>query len=129
MAVVKHGRPALTNWKIEEQFRHAALLRVFPRTGKTHQIRVHLQSIGLPLAVDPIYNPAPPGEPEGVFLSQFKRNYRPARGQEERPLIARLTLHAHKLRFVHPDGTPRELTAELPKDFAAILNQLRRHGR
>jgi 23S rRNA pseudouridine1911/1915/1917 synthase len=127
--VFKHGRPALTLWQVEERFRMFSLLRVYPRTGKTHQIRVHLRHIGLPLAVDPLYAPLPRDREPGLFLSQFKRSYRAKPGQPERPLIARLTLHAHRLAFSHPDGQTVRIEAPLPKDFQAILNQLRRHGR
>jgi 23S rRNA pseudouridine955/2504/2580 synthase/23S rRNA pseudouridine1911/1915/1917 synthase len=120
MAVSKHGRPALTLWKVEQRFRAHALLRVFPKTGKTHQIRVHLKHIGLPLAVDPLYNPqAPP-----IMLSALKRGYILAKGQEEKPLIARLTLHAQKLRFVDLGGVTVELIAAMPKDFRATISQL-----
>jgi len=125
MAVVKHGgRPARTQWRVEESFRGFTLIRCFPKTGKTHQIRVHLAHIALPLAIDPLYSSAQP-----IFLSQFKRGYRPTRGETERPLIARLTLHAEKLRLTNLDGQPLEIIAALPKDFRATLNQLRRHGR
>jgi 23S rRNA pseudouridine955/2504/2580 synthase/23S rRNA pseudouridine1911/1915/1917 synthase len=129
MAVVKHGgRPAVTEWIVETAFRDCTLLRVFPKTGKTHQIRVHLRHIGHPLLIDPLYNRAPPGVEPGLMLSQFKRGYRPGDGPE-RPLIARLTLHAERLRFVHPNGTQIELTAPLPKDFRSAINALSRHGR
>jgi 23S rRNA pseudouridine1911/1915/1917 synthase len=129
MAVVKHGgRPARTAWKLEETFRGFALLRCFPRTGKTHQIRVHLKHIGLPLAVDPLYNPPRGGAASGLMLSSFKRDYRPTRGEQERPLVARLTLHAHRLSFVDPAGTTVSLEAPVPKDLRAALNQLRRAG-
>ncbi len=121
MTVSKHGRPALTRWRVEERLGRAhTLIRAFPKTGKTHQIRVHLRHAGLPLAVDPLYNPtAPP-----LLLSALKRDYRPHRDREERPLMSRLTLHAHKLRFTDLAGQQIELTAPLPKDFRAAVNQL-----
>jgi 23S rRNA pseudouridine955/2504/2580 synthase/23S rRNA pseudouridine1911/1915/1917 synthase len=125
MAIIKHaGRAARTDWRIEERFRQFTLVRCFPKTGKTHQIRVHLQHIGHPLAIDPLY-----GSGEPIFLSDFKRDYRPTRGEDERPLIARLTLHAEKLRFVNVNDERVEIVAPLPKDFRAVLNQLRRHGK
>ena len=130
MAIVKHGgRPARTQWRVEETFREFALLRVFPRTGKTHQIRVHLQSIGLPLAIDPLYNAhRGGGPPQGLLLSQFKRGYRATGGEPERPLIDRLTLHAEKLRFQDLNGVDVEVVSPLPKDFRAALNMLRKYA-
>jgi 23S rRNA pseudouridine955/2504/2580 synthase/23S rRNA pseudouridine1911/1915/1917 synthase len=129
MAVVKHGgRPAVTEWKIEARYRDCTLLRVFPKTGKTHQIRVHLKHIGHPLMIDPLYNPPRPGTEPGLYLSKFKRSYKPNRGQQERPLIDRLTLHAEKLRVEHPNGTALELVAPPPKDFRATINMLGRHS-
>jgi 23S rRNA pseudouridine1911/1915/1917 synthase len=113
---------------VEETFRGFALLRVFPKTGKTHQIRVHLKHIGLPLAVDPLYNPMRDGAEPGLRLSSFKRDYRPVRGEAERPLIARLTLHAHRLTFLDMSGATVSLESPVPKDFRAALNQLRRFG-
>jgi len=125
MAVSKQGRPARTLWKVEEYLGPFTLLRVFPKTGKTHQIRVHLKSIGLPLAIDLLYNPA---ASEGLFLSSFKKRYRKSR-EAERPLISRLTLHAEKLSFQNIDGISVELLAPLPKDFRAALNMLRKYAR
>jgi 23S rRNA pseudouridine1911/1915/1917 synthase len=129
MAVSKRGRPARTLWRVEAQYRDFALLRVFPKTGKTHQIRVHLAHIGLPLAIDPLYNPPRENAAIGLMLSQFKRGYRESRGQEEKPLIGRLTLHAEKLRFGHPNESSVELLAPLPKDFRAALNMLSKYAR
>jgi 23S rRNA pseudouridine1911/1915/1917 synthase len=127
MAVVKHGgRPSRTAWRIEETFRGFTLLRVFPKTGKTHQIRVHLKQIGLPLAIDPLYNPPRDRQAPGLLLSSIKRNYRATRGEEERPLIARLTLHAHRLQFAGTDGATISIECPLPKDFRVALAQLRR---
>jgi 23S rRNA pseudouridine955/2504/2580 synthase/23S rRNA pseudouridine1911/1915/1917 synthase len=125
MAVVKHGgRPARTDWRVEEQFRGFTLIRCFPKTGKTHQIRVHLAHIGLPLAIDPLYGSSSP-----VFLSEFKRGYRKSHGEEECPLIDRLTLHAHRLRISDLANQPAQIESDPPKDLRAILNQLRRHAR
>jgi 23S rRNA pseudouridine955/2504/2580 synthase/23S rRNA pseudouridine1911/1915/1917 synthase len=123
-----HGRPARTAWHVEETFGEYCVIRCFPKTGKTHQIRVHLKSIGLPLAVDPLYNPKAPN-PAGIFLSSFKRAYRPTSGEHERPLIDRLTLHAQKIRFRDVDDSLIEVVAEIPKDMRAALNQLRKFGR
>jgi 23S rRNA pseudouridine1911/1915/1917 synthase len=129
MTIFKHGRPARTLWRVEETFRDFALVRCFPKTGKTHQIRVHLKHAGIPLAIDPLYNPPRSGSDGAIRLSQFKRDYRPTRGKEERPLMERLTLHAHRLTFAHLDGTRVAIEAELSKDFRALLNQLRRHSK
>lgn len=129
MAVVKHGgRPARTLWKLEEVFRHYALLRVLPKTGKTHQIRVHLKHIALPLAIDPLYHPVPPGTAPGIFLSSFKRGYRLS-STAERPLIARLTLHAQQLSFRDRSDAPVRIEAPLPRDLRTILNMLRKYGK
>ncbi|HEY0009171.1 MAG TPA: RluA family pseudouridine synthase [Tepidisphaeraceae bacterium] len=128
MAVSKHGRPARSDWKIEQSFRRFTLLRVFPKTGKTHQIRVHFADYGHPLAIDTLYNPAQqaadPNERFGIFLSDHKRGYRAARNAEERPLIARLTLHAHRLTLNHPNGQTMTFEAPPPKDFRSVINQL-----
>jgi hypothetical protein len=65
----------------------------------------------------------------GVFLSHFKRGYRPTAGELERPLIDRLTLHAEKLRFEDIGGQRVEVVAPVPKDMRATLNQLRKFAR
>ncbi|MHC4159663.1 MAG: RluA family pseudouridine synthase, partial [Planctomycetota bacterium] len=86
----KRGKESITNWKQLADFGSAALLAVQPLTGRTHQIRVHLPSIDLPLAVDPLY-----GVNRYLFLSDFKSGYRLSKSQTEKPLIDRLTLHAY----------------------------------
>ena len=115
------GKEAVTRFEVEERFRGFTLLRAFPTTGRQHQIRVHAGTIGLPLLVDPLY-----GQREEFLLSSIKRKYRDY-GREERPLIDRLTLHAAKLVITHPaTGERMTFEAELPKDFRAVLNQLRK---
>ena len=133
MSVLKKGgRPARTAWKVEQRFRGYALLRVFPKTGKTHQIRVHLKHVGMPLAVDPLYTSRPPaeaGSPIGLFLSGFKRGYRSKSGEDERALIDRLTLHAERLRVRNVDAVELAIDAPLPKDFRVALNMLTKYAR
>jgi len=126
MMVTPHGRPARTEWRVEQRFIGYTLLRVMPKTGKTHQIRVHLRHIGLPLAVDPLYG-AQSDASAGLYLSSFKRGYRPA-GEGERPLIARLTLHAEKLGFAEMCGRNVEICAPWPKDFRAAVNMLAKYA-
>jgi 23S rRNA pseudouridine1911/1915/1917 synthase len=121
---MSRGRPAATHWTLVERFVGFALLRCKPLTGRQHQIRIHMQLAGMPLAVDELY-----GSSEGILLSSFKANYKPNRNEEERPLISRLTLHAESIDFDHPStGQRMRFEAPPPKDFRATLNQLRRHA-
>jgi RluA family pseudouridine synthase len=118
-----HGKSALTRYAVLERFRGYTLLDVRPHTGRSHQIRVHLQAIGYPLAIDALY-----GSGEPLLLSALKPSYRPKAGAVEHPLMARLTLHAQALRLMHPThGGMCTWVAPLPKDFAAVLRNLRRY--
>ncbi len=122
MVKLNKGKRSHTDWEVVERFGEAALIRCHPQTGRQHQIRVHMAHIGLPLLVDPLY-----GEADAFYLSQMKSGYRVSTRHEERPLISRLTLHAHVLTFAHPqDGRVVRLEAPLPKDFRATLDQLRK---
>ncbi|HHI79904.1 MAG TPA: RluA family pseudouridine synthase [Planctomycetes bacterium] len=116
----KGSREAHTDFRVLDRFRGFALLEARPRTGRMHQIRVHLLRLGLPLAVEPLYTKA-----KGLYLHEFKKDYRKRPSHEEKPLIARLSLHAVYLRFVSPaSGEEVQVIAEPPKDFRVVLAKL-----
>lgn len=123
MEVKGRGKPSLTLYHVQERFKGFTLLEADIQTGRTHQIRVHFAAIGHPLTVDSLY-----GQREGFFLSEIKgRRFRLGKFEEERPLMTRTTLHAHRLRFRHPaTGEYLEFQSEWPKDFGAVVNQLRK---
>ncbi len=107
-------RHAVTNWKVLERFGSVTLLQIAPETGRTHQIRVHLASIGLPVAGDQVYG-------------RVRKDYS-ARDACERLTIkglARQALHAHILGFVHPSRGYLEFVSELPEDMAEVIKQCR----
>jgi len=116
------GKPALTRVRVLQRFRGFTWLACHPRSGRTHQIRVHLAATGFPLAVDPVY-----GRRGELLLSNVKAGYRAKRGRPERPLIARLTLHAAAIEVPAPggpEGARVRVEAPLPKDLAQLLKQL-----
>lgn len=122
------GKPALTDFRTLERYhdrrgRAFAWVECSPRTGRTHQLRVHLMAAGAPILNDPFY-----GAPDiALKLSDLKRGYKGR--EEERPLIARLALHASALTVTHPvTREPVTITAPLPKEFDVALKNLRRFG-
>ena len=101
-AVVEDGRHAVTHFEVLEQFENYSLLKLKLETGRTHQIRVHMQYIGHPVAGDPLYGP---------------KNTLPGKGQ---------FLHAKTLGFVHPRTKKwMEFSVEPPKIFQETLERLR----
>lgn len=122
MLVHKRGKNAWTMYQVLEEFKHASLLQVEIKTGRTHQIRVHLNYLGNPLLVDDIY-----GKSEAFYFSSLKRNYKQT-AETERPTIARLTLHAAQITLLHPvTEQPMNFTAALPKDLETTLKLLRKY--
>ncbi len=126
MVVSRNGKQSVTAYKVVDRYKDFSLVEAQIKTGRMHQIRIHFESIGYPLAVDSIY-----GRREGFLLSEIKkRKYKLGKEQDEKPLISRVILHAYKLSFVHP--TTNELMdfqADLPKDFSAVVKQLDKWGR
>jgi len=115
------AKPSLTDFSVIGCHAKMAILEARPRTGRTHQIRVHLAALGYPVACDPLY-----GDGKPVYLSGIKRRWK---GDEtsERPLISRTALHAFSITFAHPlTGVAMSLEAPYPKDLKALVTQLRK---
>jgi 23S rRNA pseudouridine1911/1915/1917 synthase len=102
MAVMEGGRDAATNFRVLERFSEHSYLELSLETGRTHQIRVHMQYIGHPVVGDPQY------------------------GRKKDP-VRQVLLHAQTLGFNHPrTGKYLEWSAPLPDYFETHLNQLRK---
>lgn len=122
MVVNKKGKPALTDYESLETFGSYSLVQFRIHTGRTHQIRVHMQHLGHPLACDELY-----GDGQPVFISSLKRNFKLSKTEEEeRPILSRLALHSARLGFKDAQGNDRQFEAPLPKDMKALLQQLRK---
>ena len=119
------GKSAVTFYQVEERFRGYALIRCQPKTGRTHQIRIHLTHIGHPIVADKLYSGATASRSRPCELGDARHS---AGRRPETILIDRQALHAHVLTFVHPaTGKELSLTAELPGTCARTLEALRAH--
>ena len=113
--ITADGLSALTLVKVLKRMDRLTLVSAQPRTGRTHQIRVHLESAGIPILGDKMY-----GQPDEVFLHHLDFG--------DGPLVRRATrfprhaLHAAKLSIPHPDGGTLSIEAPLESDMAAIVD-------
>jgi 23S rRNA pseudouridine1911/1915/1917 synthase len=120
MSVQKKGRFAHTDYKLEKEWSGFSLLRLQIFTGRTHQIRVHMQHLGNPIVCDPFY-----GTGGTLLLSSIKKKFKLAENaEEEKPLLSRLGLHASELKFVNRKGEPMDIIAPMPKDLSVAIKQL-----
>jgi 23S rRNA pseudouridine955/2504/2580 synthase/23S rRNA pseudouridine1911/1915/1917 synthase len=125
MVIAERGKISVTHYKVIEEFRDYALVEADIKTGRTHQIRVHFESMGHPLAVDELY-----GKREQIYLSEIKNRFKIGKYQTERPIMSRTTLHANKLQLIQPStGEVLHFEAPLHKDFDAIVKQLQKWGK
>jgi 23S rRNA pseudouridine1911/1915/1917 synthase len=112
MAAIATGKPAKTHYTVRENFKQFTLLECKLETGRTHQIRVHMQYLGYPLAADPVYGGRPRRCPERVSqaLSSFNRQ----------------ALHAYRLELIHPE-TEEIISWEIPlaQDMQTLLEIIR----
>jgi 23S rRNA pseudouridine1911/1915/1917 synthase len=114
MAVVAGGRAAITEFEVIEPLRYVSLVRCRLRSGRTHQIRVHMKHIGHPIVGDPLYSgPQWRGIPDKKV-------------QKTITSLQRQALHAARITIPNPrSGAPMTFEAALPADLAALLSGLR----
>ncbi len=111
----RRGRQAITHWRVLENFDRFTLLEASLETGRTHQVRVHFQSIGHSIAGDHVYGSVK------QLKEALSKNPDPVIKKIKRPL-----LHAGYLEFIHPSkNTPMSFNAPIPDDFTAILEAIR----
>jgi 23S rRNA pseudouridine1911/1915/1917 synthase len=114
MAVVRGGRHAITDYEVVERLRHVSLLRCRLRTGRTHQIRVHMKHIGHPIVGDPVYSgPQWRGIPDKKL-------------QKALGSMKRQALHAARITLPHPTtGEVMTFESSMPGDLAELVEALR----
>lgn len=113
MTVAANGRYALTLWKVRKRFEKFTLLDVDIKTGRTHQIRVHLASINHPVVGDAVYNE---GRDNTIANIEIRKAVEK---------LGRFFLHAERLAFTHPaTGETLSLEVALPKELVAFINVL-----
>ncbi|MCZ8354294.1 MAG: pseudouridine synthase [Cyclobacteriaceae bacterium] len=121
--ISNQGKEAQTYFTSIKSYKQHTLLDCRPVTGRMHQIRIHLATLGASIAGDDQYG----GKP--VFLSQIKRGFNLKKFTEEQPLMKRMALHAYSLEFKLMNGESRVFTAPYPKDFQALVRQLEQNLR
>ena len=117
--ISREGKDAQTWFTSVETYKVHTLVECRPVTGRMHQIRIHLSLLKAPIAGDEAYGG------KIFFLSSLKRNFKLEKNTEEQPLIKRMALHAFSLEFLNLKGEIVKTQAPYPKDFHALLKQLR----
>lgn len=117
------GKAADTLFNTIELFRHYTLIECQPRTGRMHQIRIHLATQRASITGDALYG----GKP--FMLSKIKRGYKLSKDQEELPILKRFALHAKQVSFKLMNGELITVNAPYPKDFETGLKMLQKFDR
>ncbi len=112
------GKESATIFNTLRAYNRYSLVACLPITGRMHQIRVHLSTIGHPIIADELYGG------KDIFLSNIKRNFKLKKDTDEQPLMQRVALHAKSLTFNDISGKEITVTADYPKDFAVLIRQL-----
>lgn len=115
------GKSAQTKLKTLQAYKFHTLIECQPFTGRMHQIRIHLSTVGAPIVYDEQYGG------KILFLSTIKRKFNLKRDTEELPLIKRIALHAYALEFLNEKHEPIKVIAPYPKDFNVLVKQLEKN--
>ena len=114
------GKPAITDYKVIDTFRYLSYVQFFPRTGRTHQIRVHSAHSGFAIFADTVYNGGV-NRTKG-YLPEVRKFF-----QGLLNTINRHALHAFRIRFKHPNsGEDIQFEAPLPPDMTYLLSEIKR---
>jgi 23S rRNA pseudouridine1911/1915/1917 synthase len=117
-AAHRSARDARTFYEVEERFDGLAAVKVFPKTGRTHQVRLHLAHIGCPVLCDRLY-----GGRARITRGEIRRQ-----PDDDQVLLSRQALHARRLRLRHPvSDEPIQFESPLPEDLVRLLAELRQH--
>ena len=109
VAIVKNGKRAVTHWRKLRELQDATLVECRLETGRTHQVRVHMASLGHPLVGDPVYGSVRKGHRQLLETLNFRRQ----------------ALHAAHLGFIHPiDSTALAFESEIPADMQELFDNL-----
>ena len=120
MCANRNGKASKTGYEVLEAHPSYSLVSFQLYTGRTHQIRVHCQYIGHPLACDPLY-----GDGKPVLLSEIKKKYKLSKNElEERPIINQMALLSYRLVFADNKGNKHDLSVDIPKEYRALMNQI-----
>ena len=115
------GKDSVTYFTTLDTYRYHSKIECIPLTGRTHQIRAHLQSINAPIVGDFEYGG------EDILLSQLKKRFNLKKFTEELPLIKRMALHANSIEFNDMEGRKFHVEAPYPKDFAVLIKSLEKY--
>lgn len=117
MAVRKNGKEAITEYVVLARYPGYTLVHVFPKTGRTHQIRVHLKSEGHPIVADEMYGAVP-----ALSMAMIHRQANLAPPEPDEIILDRTALHAWRIHFRHPGSKCQmTLSAPLPEDITNVL--------
>lgn len=118
MAIIEEGKNAVSFYRVLEEFRGYSIVELSPKTGRTHQLRVHMQYLRHPIVADDMYG--------GRVVYPWQIEDREAAPED--PIMNRTALHAWKLELDHPITGKRMLfTADLPGDIQHLIDNLRKY--